>query len=534
MQKLPARVPRGNAGQLNLFPNGVLGFVAGAILDVMDGATGGIFNLDELGDRFRGTEKAAEQAQNTANGAAQSVVNVRKEVIQKIVAFDIKSPTPLYVALNRTEWPSIPWSEAFKTQPADSVSSTNLGDSGTTNLGQHRHSIGSGATLTGFESLGNHAHSLGSHSHSIPVTAVNEKMMTGALQRYAFIVIPVDTPLSGLNFYARGVPTDLRTRVYLMAPTGDLTALTPESGNLASLLVSTTHTATPVAFNDVIVEAGSIVVVRFSVVGAVYLMGDQKVYVEPPAGFYPKHLSATTASASGSPAPSSVSESAMTWSEGFVPYVAVGNNIIVTPTKRYLSDNYDRDDTSDARNGLGRSWSRAQTGMGLINLTDGVKVYQNAIVWRGAGDGSAEHTWSTALTTDKVLGRIHIGTPAATAWSRALVRKGSDTGIGIGFRQGSITIDVRSGFNSYATAITASRTLAFNDLIEYQIGTDANPNEIYVWHNGFEVIHTTGVTAPIGPGKRYCGVFLQRTPNNNSTAILDWETYDIPDVEPTP
>lgn len=74
MQKLPARVPRGDANRLNILPNGVLGFVAGAILDVMDGATGGIFNLDELGDRFRGTEKAAEQAQETAAAASNLAV----------------------------------------------------------------------------------------------------------------------------------------------------------------------------------------------------------------------------------------------------------------------------------------------------------------------------------------------------------------------------------------------------------------------------------------------------------------------------
>ncbi|OZF33209.1 hypothetical protein CH296_11275 [Rhodococcus sp. 14-2496-1d] len=68
--RVPDRTPRGNAGQLNLFPNGILGFVAGAILDGLDGVTHGIFNLDDLADELRGTKTAAANAQATANGVA--------------------------------------------------------------------------------------------------------------------------------------------------------------------------------------------------------------------------------------------------------------------------------------------------------------------------------------------------------------------------------------------------------------------------------------------------------------------------------
>lgn len=94
MEKLPAGRPQGHAGLLGPFGNGLLGFVAGALLDVLDGATGGIFNLDALADRMRGTEQAAENAQNTADAVAASASN-----LAEIYNFD--------VAANRTKFPAV-------------------------------------------------------------------------------------------------------------------------------------------------------------------------------------------------------------------------------------------------------------------------------------------------------------------------------------------------------------------------------------------------------------------------------------------
>lgn len=66
MEKLPPGKPAGQAGMTSIFPNGLLGWIAGMIFDALDGLTFGIFNLDALADRLRGTEQKAVQAQETA------------------------------------------------------------------------------------------------------------------------------------------------------------------------------------------------------------------------------------------------------------------------------------------------------------------------------------------------------------------------------------------------------------------------------------------------------------------------------------
>lgn len=70
MEKLPAGKPKGQA-IVNAFPNGLIGWVAGLLFDALDGLTFGIFNLDALADRLRGTEEAAVEAQAVAMTASE-------------------------------------------------------------------------------------------------------------------------------------------------------------------------------------------------------------------------------------------------------------------------------------------------------------------------------------------------------------------------------------------------------------------------------------------------------------------------------
>nr|WP_176458667.1 hypothetical protein [Rhodococcus sp. 15-649-1-2] len=90
MEKLPAGRPAGHPNLLNQMGNGIVGFVAGAIFDGLDGATGGIFNLGKLADRMRGTEQTAQQAAETAAAASNLAV---------LYNFD--------VAANRAKYPAV-------------------------------------------------------------------------------------------------------------------------------------------------------------------------------------------------------------------------------------------------------------------------------------------------------------------------------------------------------------------------------------------------------------------------------------------
>lgn len=492
------------------FFNGVLGLIS-ALVFGLKGITGGLIDLTGA---LKATDTKATNAVNTANGAVQTVVNVQKEVIQKIAVFDIRSPTPGYVAINGTEWPSIPHS--------DLEMGATVAELGTF------HETG---TQQGTGTAHTHRDN---HTHATTLTRVPEKQLVAAQQWFAFIRIPIDTPLSGLNFYARGLPTDLRTRVYSVSPTGDLTALTPESPNLAGLLVNTQHTSTPTNFEDALVEAGTWVCVRFRVVGTVYIAGAEKFAPERPEGFYPRQLSATTALASGTVSPDSIPESSLTWPaypSGFVPYVAVGNNIVVAQPKRYYSDNGDRADTSVFPN-IGDNWSIK----GPLQ-SSGLYIRSNAFAWSGGDNGVNTALYRSPLTTDKAYSTIHLGAPASatatTAWSRFLMRSNSNctSGIAFAFKVGAMELQNMTAYNTFTTQIPLSRAWAVGDKIDMQVGTDANVNEVIVWHNDIEIVRTV-MTQTSGPGFRYGGIGVSRTPFQSSPPILDWLMYDIPDVEP--
>ncbi|MFI7172289.1 hypothetical protein [Rhodococcoides fascians] len=483
-----------------------------------------------------GAQTAAENAVGTAvtqaTAAATTAANaavavVQKEVIQKFAVFDIKSPTPGYVAINGTEWPSIPHSDLEM-----GLVVSELGTFHETGTQQ-----GSGTSHTHRDN----------HTHPTALTAVPEKQMGSAQQWFAFIRIPVDTPLSGLNFYARGTPTDLRTRVYSVSPTGDLTALTPESPNLASLLVSTQHTSTPTNFDDAIVEAGTWVCVRFRTVGTVFIAGKEKFAPERPSGFYPRQLNATTALASGTASPESIPESSLTWPtypSGFVPYVAVGNNIVVAQPKRYFSDDFDRADTGGFVF-MGGSWSESGS----------IGIRTNDVSYTSTSNGTASALWSRPLTTDRQVHLIHIGattvyaTPSAK--SRVMFRCAQNraSGLAVSFMEGAIQLETVTVTGTFGTTLTftprgaaISRSLvtgdelAIFDGIVDGSGVD-HPETVVVTYKGVEIIRTDvpNSEVPFGPQRRYGGVAVQRTSFQNSPRIADWIEFDVPDVEtPTP
>jgi hypothetical protein len=503
--KNPAVIAYGK-GQNNLWGSGgFLGFLTQGIFGIVGAAADFIGGILGIRNKANNADTKADTAVNTANGAAQTVVNVQKEIIQKIQVFDIKSPTPLWTALNRTEWPSIPWSQAMEYK-ASSVT-----------LGQHSHTSATAPANLGTKQLD---------------TTVNESVLGSTTQWYAFIVIPIDTALSGLNFYARGTPTDLRTRLYLMAATGDLTALTPESPNLASLL-GAGITATPTNFDDVLVEAGSIVAVRFRSVGSTQILGANHAVREPPAGFYPKHIRASSTLAAGD-TPDSIPESSLTWTQGFVPYVAVGNNIVVAQPKRFLEDNFDREDAGGLL-GIGGSWS-ASTNVGIRS---------NDLAYITTSDGIGYAMYTKPLTTDYQLHGCRVGLLPDSAQSQVsfaalLFRctQNRSTGLRVAFRRGSIILQSIANQTNFTNLVSTSRTLAVGDSIQVQQGEWVDevfyPDRVLVFHNGIEIIRTDvpNSVVPYGPQRRYGGLGQERTPFQNSPRIQDWFESDISEVEP--
>ncbi|NIL86503.1 hypothetical protein RhoFasGS6_03907 [Rhodococcus fascians] len=493
------------------FLNGVLGLIS-ALVFGLKGISGGLIDLTGA---LKATDQKADTAVNTANGAAQTVVTVQKEVVQKFAVFDIRSPTPGYVAINGTEWPSIPHSDL---------------EMGVTVL-----DVGTFAETGDSNGKTPHAHRM-SHVHPTALTAVPEKQLVATQQWFAFIRVPVDTALSGLNFYARGTPTDLRTRVYSVSPTGDLTALTPESGNLAGLLVNTQHTSTPTNFNDALVEAGTWVAVRFRVVGTVYIAGKEKFAPERPQGFYPRQLNATTALASGTPSPDAITEQSLTWPtypSGFVPYVAVGNNIVVSQPKRFFEDNFDRADSNVF--GVGGKWSNSL----------GIGIRANDLAYTTDSDGSGYALYSQPLTTDYQLHGCRVGLlpdpeKAQVAFSALMFRctQNRSTGLRVAFRRGAIILQTIVDQTTFSNLVSTTRPIAVTDSIQAQQGEWVNevfyPDRVLVFHNGVEIIRTDvpPSVVPYGPQRRYGGLGLQRTPFQNSPRIMDWFESDISEVEP--
>ncbi|WP_032376713.1 hypothetical protein [Rhodococcoides fascians] len=494
------------------FINGIVGFISSFVFG-LKGVTGGLIDLTGF---LKATDNKATNAVNTATGAAQTVVNVQKEIIQKIAVFDIRSPTPGYVAINGTEWPSIPHSDLE--MGATVVELGTFHETGTQQ--------GSGTSHTHRDN----------HTHATVLTRVPEKSMAAAQQWFAFIRIPIDTPLSGLNFYARGTPTDLRTRVYSVSATGDLTALTPESGNLASLLTSAQHTSTPTNFDDALVEAGTWVCVRFRVVGTVFIAGAEKFAPERPAGFYPRQLNATTALASGTVSPDSIAESSLTWPvypSGFVPYVAVGNNIVVAQPKRFFEDNFDREDAGGLF-GIGNSWSTATN----------VGIRSNDLAYITTSDGKGYALYTKPLTTDYQLHGCRVGLlpdPAdpQVAYAALLFRctQNRSTGLRVAFRRGSIILQSIANQTTFTNIVPTTRTLVVGDSIQAQqgewVGEVFYPDRVLVFHNGIEIIRTdvTNATVPYGPQRRYGGLGMERTPFQNSPRVQDWFESDISTVE---
>lgn len=496
------------------FVQGITGFISFLVF-ALKGVTGGLIDLT---GSLKATDIKADTAINTATGAAQTVVNVQKEIKQIITVFDIKSPTALWITRNPTEYPSFPWSE-LDMQPTD------------VNIPAHRHRENNQTGINAFTdntTIG---------SVAVRMTRDPEAVMNATLQRFAFIRIPDDTPLTGLNFYAKGAPTDLRAKVFLMSATGDQTELTPESGNLASLLTTSNHTATPWNFDPVIVEAGSIVGIRFSCVGNITIAGKDLFDPEPPPGFYPAQLGATTALASGTAAPASIAESELTWT-GFVPWVAIGNNIVVVQPKRFFEDNFDRDD-SGGLFGIGGSWS----------ISGNVGIRSNDLAFISGTDGLGYALYTRPLTTDYQLHGCRVGLlpdPAQSQVSFAALlfrcTQNRSTGLRVAFRRGAIILQSIANQTNFTNLVSTSRTLAVGDSIQAQQGEWVDepsgpvfyPDRVLVFHNGIEIIRTdvTAATVPYGPQRRYGGLGQERTPFQNSPRIQDWFESDISEVEP--
>ena len=461
-----------------------------------------------IGNGLQGLADTLNSTNNTATGAVQQIVQVR----QQVIAFDIKSPVAGWISINPTEYPSFP--------RALLMMQFTVSGGGNNNAQISRQAD----PETGYEQA----------------TVFNATTLF-----YAYVRIPVDNELTALNFYAAGTPSALHVRVYPMAANGDLLdAITPESPNLGAAVVNARHTSIAWTFPEpVIVEAGSWVAIGFRCVGTCRLAAQDFFDPIPPDGFFPIKLSSLTNRASGVALPESIPQNELAWTTGTVPYVAIGNNILEIPNKRNLSDNFDRPDTSAIIGvaPLGPGWSARRTGPGITAMS-GMKIRDNAAVWSGDDDGRSENTQTTPLTTEHVLSYVHIGDPKPTAYSHFFIASNATgtSGIKVAWRRDEISLWKKTGMTyPSGDSLTApvARTLAYGDSIELQLGEWVDnvffPDVVLVRHNGAEIIRVNvpDTLVPRGAGKRYVGCGVHRAPFQSSTPILDWQAFDIPDVE---
>lgn len=487
-----------------------------------------------------GAQTAAENAVGTAvtqatAAATEAVTIVRKEIIQTISVFDIKSPRPLHESFNPTVYSSFPQSELeFDFTIA------------ATNLGSHLHGENNQTgAIRNTDST-----NLGSHGHAVTYV---RPTITLATTEHLFTCIRVeqDGELEGVSIAA--VPnttiTGLYFRVYVMSALGDITYTSPESPNQKASLGDgqlTDPVAIAWTFADkILLEGGTIVAVGMRVTGAALAVIGKRKYIRPQLpGFYPKSITPKMAPGAGVALPDSVVESSLNWTNEFVPHVLIGSNLLAgavpVPEKRNYEDLFDVADTSGFPT-IGSNFSQRST----ILSTSGMYIRDLAVGWSGNDDGSTSALYKSPMTTDKTYTRIRIGAVEAAArppWSRLLFRCSSDTatGLSVSFKQGTLNLDRKTAASasvgSYTTIETHAITWAEGDLIEVwngeQIADILYPGRVIVKVNGVTIVNTTVASSvvPYGIGKRYGGFGVQRDNFYNSFRIRDFKIQDVPDV----
>lgn len=483
MEKLPPGKPAGQAGMTSIFPNGLLGWIAGMIFDALDGLTFGIFNLDALADRLRGTEQKAVQAQETAMVAADeaalaaalsaaneeanaaiawSLAEANQAIGTKADKDDIPTDVPGYVSLNPLEDVTFPRADLVKVPTiANRQTSNEAGDS------YHSHS----------------------HNAEITWVAPTHQPYNGRLDiGYINTLRPRIYNTVGWIIAAQAVsnPASFHVAIYKMEKDADGFP----NGRLRTIWVSPTNAAIQNTFGgnaqdirvnlgvDIVAAPGdwyAVALLQLQDSGANVirnLLGKNLATI-PESGVHPRRPVMTLGGQSGFPTP--IDPQYLDTASDSLPWMCLGQSRGLM--KAFLSDLFDRPDQP----GLGTNWSVYGVGMKILLHSAVCNRINRGNLTSRQEDRSAG-LWSMPYNTESqyVRGRV-TGFDRSNASlednprAQLLLRSNSDGNVSVrlGIRWGLIEIRVYNAANPYGITRTSTTfTWLAGQLAELRVTND--------------------------------------------------------------
>lgn len=538
MEKLPPGKPAGQAGMTSIFPNGLLGWIAGMIFDALDGLTFGIFNLDALADRLRGTEQKAVQAQETAMtavddaaaaaalAAANEEANIANStaIAEANVALgtkanieDIPTDVPGFISLNPVDDAVFPSSEMVPLPKiVNQQTSSEAGDS------YH------------------------SHYHNAEITWV-EPIYTTATNRLdlGYINATRDRIYNtvGFTIAEQSVTTKptVRIGIYKMGktaagfPDGNLTLIwiSPLSANIQGQFGSAAQDIRVDLGVDIIASKGdwfAVCVVQTGAGTVRNLLGKQTARKNALSGVFPTRLAMTRVGETAPP--NTLTPAQLDNSSTWVPWMFMGQSLGLI--KISLIDLFDRANAST----LGPNWATYGVGMDIVSGVARCKRINRGNLTSRVEDRSqgvyvsqlATDTMSVSVKID-AFDRSHADTEDNPR-AQAAVRSNPDMTrfVAVGIRFGLIEIRAYSATNpAGVTKNSTTRTWVNGDVVELRatddVGTGKTDFTAYV--NGSPVLSWTDATSEASKGPAFRRAAFE-TASTHRGAIISY--FSVPSV----
>ncbi|MBP2522288.1 hypothetical protein [Rhodococcus sp. PvP104] len=540
MEKLPPGKPAGQAGMTSIFPNGLLGWIAGMIFDALDGLTFGIFNLDALADRLRGTEQKAVQAQETAMtavddaaaaaalAAANEEANIANStaIAEANVALgtkanieDIPTDVPGFISLNPVDDAVFPSSEMVPLPTiVNGTTSWEYGGENTT----HRHDHN--ATITWVE--------------PIYTTAINRLDLGYINATRDRIYNTVGFTIAEQTVTTK--PT-VRVGIYKMGktaagfPDGNLTLIwiSPLSANIQGQFGSAAQDIRVDLGVDIVASKGdwfAVCIVQTGSGTVRNLLGKQTARKNALSGVFPTRLAMTRVGETAPP--NTLTPAQLDNSSTWVPWMFMGQSLGLI--KISLVDLFDRANAST----LGPNWATYGVGMDIVSGVARCKRINRGNLTSRVEDRSqgvyvsqlATDTMSVSVKID-AFDRSHADTEDNPR-AQAAVRSNPDMTrfVAVGIRFGLIEIRAYSATNpAGVTKNSTTRTWVNGDVVELRatddVGTGKTDFTAYV--NGSPVLSWTDATSEASKGPAFRRAAFE-TASTHRGAIISY--FSVPSV----
>ncbi len=538
MEKLPPGKPAGQAGMTSIFPNGLLGWIAGMIFDALDGLTFGIFNLDALADRLRGTEQKAVQAQETAMtavddaaaaaelAAANEEANIANSTAiaeanlalgTKASIEDIPTDVPGFISLNPVDDAVFPSSEMVPLP-----------------------------TIVNAQTSSESGDSYHSHAHNADITWV-QPIYTTALNRLdlGYINATRDRIYNtvGFTIAEQTVTTKptVRVGIYKMGktaagfPDGNLTLIwiSPLSANIQGQFGSAAQDIRVDLGVDIIATKGdwfAVCIVQTGSGTVRNLLGKQTARKNALSGVFPTRLAMTRAGETAPP--NTLTPAQLDNSSTWIPWMFMGQSLGLI--KISLVDLFDRANAST----LGPNWATYGVGMDIVSGVARCKRINRGNLTARVEDRSqgvyvsqlATDTMSVSVKID-AFDRSHADTEDNPR-AQAAVRSNPDMTrfVAVGIRFGMIEIGAYSATNpAGVTKNSTTRTWVNGDVVELRatddVGTGKTDLTAYV--NESPVLSWTDATSEASKGPAFRRAAFE-TASTHRGAIFGY--FSVPSV----